>query len=61
MIVGRIFQRVPELVQELEDEVEEEGGGHAARKRKLIDLVLDKVGCSKRWSSGPVFLHFAFI
>ena len=52
MIVGRIFQRVPDLVQELEDEVEEAGGGHAARKRKLIDLVLDKVGCSKLWSSG---------
>ena len=45
MIVGRIFQRVPDLVQELEDQVEEQGGGQAARKRNLIDAVLDKVSC----------------
>ena len=45
MIVGRISQRVPDLVQELEDEVEEQGGTRAARKRNLIDGVLDKVSC----------------
>ena len=44
MVVGRIFQRVPDLLQELDDQVEEEGGGQAARKRKLVELVLEKVG-----------------
>ena len=43
MIVGRIFQRVPDLLQELEDQVEEEGGSQTARKRLLIELVLEKV------------------
>ena len=39
----RIFQRVPELVQELEDQVEEEGGGMVVRKKRLAELVVDKV------------------
>ena len=43
MIVGRIFQRVPDLLQELEDQVEEEGGSQTTRKRLLIELVLEKV------------------
>ena len=43
MVVGRIFQRVPNLLEELEDHVEEEGGGQSARKRKMIELVLEKV------------------
>ena len=43
MIVGRIFQRVPDLLQELEDQVEEESGSQSARKRLLIELVLEKV------------------
>ena len=43
MIVGRIFQRVPDLLHELEDQVEEEGGSQTARKRILIELVLEKV------------------
>lgn len=44
MVVGRIFQRVPNLLEKLEDLVEEEGGGQIARKRKMIELVLEKVG-----------------
>ena len=44
MVVGRIFQKVPNLLKDLEDQVEEEGGGQSARKRKLIELVLEKVG-----------------
>ena len=43
MVVERIFQRVPELVQELEDQVEEEGGGMVVRKKRLAELVVDKV------------------
>ena len=43
IVVERIFQRVPELVQELEDQVEEEGGGMLVRKKKLAELVVDKV------------------
>ena len=43
MVVRRIFQKVPDLMQELEDQVEEEGGGQNARKKTLIELVLEKV------------------
>ena len=44
MVVRRIFQKVPNLLKDLEDQVEEEGGGQYAKKRKLIELVLEKVG-----------------
>ena len=44
MVVRRIFQKVPNLLKDLEDQVEEEGGGLSARKGKLIELVLEKVG-----------------
>lgn len=43
MVIGRIFQRVPNLLQEIEDQVEEEGGGQLARKRTMIELVLEKI------------------
>merc|ERR1719270_1829963 len=43
MIVGRIFQKVPELVQEIEEQVEEGGGGLIARKRMLVELVIEKI------------------
>ena len=43
-VVRRIFQKVPNLLKDLEDQVEEEGGGQYAKKRKLIELVLEKVG-----------------
>ena len=46
MIVGRIFQKVPELVQEIEEQVEEGGGGLIARKRMLVELVIEKVSPS---------------
>ena len=42
-VINRIFQRAPQLVEDLEDEVEEEGGGTAARKRRLIEVTVDKV------------------
>ena len=44
LVVGRIFQRVPNLLQEIEDQVDEEGGGQLARKRTMIELVVEKVG-----------------
>ena len=50
MIVGRIFQKVPDLLRELEDQVEEEGGSQTARKRMLIQLVLEKVCHSSLFS-----------
>ena len=42
-VINRIFQRAPLLVEDLEDQVEEEGGGTAARKRRLIEVTVDKV------------------
>jgi len=42
-VVERIFQRAPELVQELEEQVEEEGGSLVSRKRRLVELIVEKI------------------
>ena len=42
-VVDRLFQRAPDLAKEIKDTVEEEGGNKTAKKRRLIELTVDKV------------------
>ena len=42
-VVDRVFQRAPHLAKEIRDTVEEEGGNKTVKKRRLIELTVDKV------------------
>ena len=42
--VSRIFQRIPHLTQELSTKAEDEETSLSLRKRRFIELVVDKVG-----------------
>ena len=42
-VVERVFQRAPHLAKEIEDTVEEEGGNKTAKKRRLVELTVEKV------------------
>ena len=42
-VVDRLFQRAPDLAKEIKDTVEEEGGNKTAKKRRLVELTVDKV------------------
>ena len=42
-VVERIFQRNPHMVSEMTTVVEEEGGGHNVRKRRLIELATENI------------------
>ena len=42
-VVDRVFQRAPHLAKEIKDTVEEEGGNKTVKKRRLIELTVDKV------------------
>ena len=42
-VVDRVFQRAPHLAKEIQNTVEEEGGNETVKKRRLIELTVDKV------------------
>ena len=43
-VVDRLFQRAPDLAKEIKDTVEEEGGNKTLKKRRLVELTVDKIG-----------------
>ena len=43
VVVDRVFQRAPDLAKEIKDTVEEEGGNKTVKKRRLIEVTVDKV------------------
>ena len=42
-VVDRVFQRAPDLAKEIKDTVEQEGGNKTVKKRRLVELTIDKV------------------
>ena len=42
-VVDRVFQRAPHLAKEIQNTVEEEGGNETVKKRRLIEVTVDKV------------------
>ena len=42
-VVDRVFQRAPHLAKEIKDTVEEEGSNKTVKKRRLIEVTVDKV------------------
>ena len=42
-VLDRVFQRAPYIAKEIKDTVEEEGGNKTVKKRRLVELTVDKV------------------
>ena len=47
-VVDRLFQRAPNLAKEIKDTVEEEGGNKTLKKRRLVELTVDKARKMKK-------------
>ena len=58
-VVDRLFQRAPQLAKEIKDTVEEEGGNKTLKKRRLVELTVDKARKMKKRNVSHI-LYSAF-